>query len=139
MRPDEVQIYESILGDSRENPTTGLLTATQYLKDNRLLPRGFDKTTASPDIAVFGEAAQDDDFAGGGERVRFVVPVEGAGPYLVEVELRYQTISYRWAENLSTYDAPERFLSYFRSMSQASSVVVASAASESEGSPASAF
>ena len=143
VRPDEVQIYESILGDSRENPTTGLLTATQYLKDNRLLPRGFDKKTASPDIAVVGEAAQDDDFASGGDRVRYVVPVEGAGsgPYTVEVELRYQTISYRWAENLSTYDAPEprRFLSYFRSMSQASSVVVASAASKSEGSPASAF
>ena len=28
-------------------PTTGLLTATQYLKDNRLLPRGFDKATAA--------------------------------------------------------------------------------------------
>src|SRR4030095_12459839 len=49
-RADEVQIYESILGDSVETPTTGLLMATHYLKDNRLLPRGFDKTSASPDI-----------------------------------------------------------------------------------------
>ncbi|MGE3473521.1 MAG: hypothetical protein AB7O28_24470, partial [Vicinamibacterales bacterium] len=38
-RPDEVQIYEPILGDSKGAPTTGLVTATQYLKDNRLLPR----------------------------------------------------------------------------------------------------
>jgi hypothetical protein len=61
-------------------------------------------------------------------------PARGPGPYTVEVELRYQTISYRWAENLSTYDAPEprRFLSYFRSMSEASSVVVASAAKAKE-------
>src|SRR5262249_44925279 len=35
---DEVQIYESILGDANGGVTTGLLTATQYLKDNRLLP-----------------------------------------------------------------------------------------------------
>ena len=39
-RPDQVQIYEPILGDRTGVPTTGLLTATQYLKDNRLLPRG---------------------------------------------------------------------------------------------------
>ena len=45
-RPGEVQIYEPILGDPKGVPTTGLLTATQYLKDNRLLPRGFDKATA---------------------------------------------------------------------------------------------
>ena len=44
---DQVQIYESILGDRAGAPTTGLLTATQYLKDNRLLPRGFDKATAA--------------------------------------------------------------------------------------------
>ena len=36
-------------------PTTGLLTATQYLKDNRLLPRGFDKATAPPEIGVYGD------------------------------------------------------------------------------------
>src|SRR5207245_5313049 len=37
---DEVQIYESILGDSQGRVTTGLLTAVRYLKDNRVLPRG---------------------------------------------------------------------------------------------------
>ena len=46
-RPDEVQIYESIMGTPAGAPTTGLLQATQYLKDNRLLPRGFDKRTAA--------------------------------------------------------------------------------------------
>jgi hypothetical protein len=73
--------------------------------------------------------------------VRYAVPVDGGGPYTVEVELLYQTIGYRWADNLSTYEAPEpkRFVSYFRSMSQGSSVVVARATSKSEGSPASAF
>ena len=43
-----MQIYESIMGTPAGAPTTGLLQATQYLKDNRLLPRGFDKRTAAP-------------------------------------------------------------------------------------------
>ena len=53
-QPDQVQIYEPILGDAANVPTTGLLTATQYLKDNRLLPRGFDKATATAEIGVYG-------------------------------------------------------------------------------------
>ena len=61
-RADQVQIYEPILGDRVGAPTTGLLTATQYLKDNRLLPRGFDKATADKEIGVYGEAARDADF-----------------------------------------------------------------------------
>ena len=49
---DQVQIFESILGDEHGGVTTGLLTAVRYLKDNRLLPEGFDKTTADPAVAV---------------------------------------------------------------------------------------
>ena len=43
---DQVQIYESIMVDQAGAVTTGLLTAVRYVKDNRLLPRGFDKRTA---------------------------------------------------------------------------------------------
>jgi hypothetical protein len=126
-RPDQVQIYEPILGDRAGMPTTGLLTATQYLKDNRLLPRGFDKSTADPQIGVYGDAARDADFAGGGDRVHYAVPVSGSGPYSVEVELRYQSIAYRWAHNLESYKAsePARFVSYYAATSAGSSVVVA--------------
>ncbi len=128
-RSDQVQIYEPILGDRTGVPTTGLLTATQYLKDNRLLPRGFDKATAPAEIGVYGEAARDGDFGGSGDRVRFAVHVPAQGPYTVDVELRYQTIAYRWAHNLDGYDAPEprNFVSYYTSMSSSSSVVVARA------------
>ncbi|HUR33786.1 MAG TPA: hypothetical protein VM032_08310, partial [Vicinamibacterales bacterium] len=48
----QVQIYESVMGDASGRPTTGLLNAVRFLKDNRLLPQGFDKATASADIAV---------------------------------------------------------------------------------------
>ena len=128
---DQVQIYEPILGDRAGLPTTGLQTATQYLKDNRLLPRGFDKSTASPDIAVAGDAASDANFTGDGDRVQFAVPVRmsAGSPLRVEVELRYQAIGYRWAHNLEAYKAaePQRFLSYYQATVADSSVVVASA------------
>jgi hypothetical protein len=126
---DQVQIYEPILGDLNGKPTTGLLTATQYLKDNRLLPRGFDKATAPAEIAVAGGARQDADFGSGGDRVRYRVPVTGAGPYRVDVELRYQSIGYRWATNLESVkaDEPARFVQYYQATVPGSSVVVASA------------
>jgi hypothetical protein len=136
-QPDQVQIYEPVLGDRTGTPTTGLLTATQYVKDNRLLPRGFEKATAQAEIAVHGAAARDADFTGSGDRVRYAVDAPGAGPYTVEVELRYQPIGYRWAHNLEGYDAPEpkRFVSYYRSMSSSSSIVVAAATTQSSGQP----
>ena len=69
-RADEVQIYESIMADGTGAVTTGLLKGLRFIKDNRLLPQGFDKATAAPDIAVIGPAAADADFTGGGDRVR---------------------------------------------------------------------
>ena len=128
-RPDEVQIYEPILGDLAGVPTTGLLTATQYLKDNRLLPRGFDKATADAQVGVYGSASHDADFTGAGDLVHYAVDVRTTGPYSADVELRYQSIGYRWASNLEKYDAaePTRFVSYYKAMSSSSSVVVATA------------
>ena len=125
---DQVQIYEPILGDANNQPTTGLLFATHYLKDNRLLPRGFDKASADKDIGVYGSAAQDPDFTGDGDRVRYSVDVPaGGGPFQVDVELLYQPIGFRWAHNLEKYDAPEpkRFVNYFNAAAAASWVVVA--------------
>jgi hypothetical protein len=134
-RPDEVQVYESVMGDSKNQPTTGLLQATSFLKDNRLLPQGFDKTTAEPEIAVRGSAMQDPDFSGGGDRVRYVVDTNGAsGPFQVDAELRYQVISFRWADNLRSYNAPEpkRFVSYYDAMSSEASTVLARASQTME-------
>jgi hypothetical protein len=126
-RADEVQIYESIMGTPAGAPTTGLLQATQYLKDNRLLPRGFEKRTAAPEIAVIGGAAGDGDFTGDGDRVRYRIRLPGVAS--VDVELRYQPVGYRWAQNLAAYDAPEprRFVGYYNALAQFASVVVARA------------
>ena len=128
--PDQVQVYESVLVDEHGTTTTGLLTGVRYVKDNRLLPRGFDKTTAEPDIAVHGGAAPDEDFAGGSDRVRYVTDVSNAtGPLRVEAELWFQPIGFRWARTLADYDAFEttRFVGYYNAMAASSAVVLASA------------
>jgi hypothetical protein len=107
--------------------TTGLLSAVRYVKDNRLLPRGFDKRTAHQDIAVVGEASEDTDFTGAGDRVRYAVDVGNApGPFEIEAELWFQPISYRWAANLQPYNAEEtrRFTRYYQAMSSASAVML---------------
>jgi hypothetical protein len=128
--PDQVQIYESMMVDADGAITTGLLKGVRYIKDNRLLPRGFTKTSAASDIAVVGAASDDVDFVGGNDRTRYSVPVTGAdGPFQVEVELRFQPISFRWAANLKPYESSEtkRFVQYYETMSPASSAVLAAA------------
>ena len=130
--PGAVQIYESIMVDPKGAITTGLLKATGYVKDNRLLPRGFNKATAAKDVAVHGAAATDTDFTAGGDRVRYVIATAAAqGPFTVDMALNFQPIAYRWAQNLKHYDAVEtrRFVSYFESMSAASSTTLATARS----------
>jgi len=131
--PDQVQIYEPILGDASNMPTTGLLFATHYLKDNRLLPRGFDKTTADKDIGVYGSAMQDSNFTGDGDRVRYTVDVPArGGPFRVDVQLMYQSIGFRWAHNLEKYDAfePKRFVEYYNALAPESAVTVANASTQ---------
>jgi hypothetical protein len=126
---EQVQIYESIIGGANGAVTTGLLNGTQYLKDNRLLPRGFDKRSAEPDVAVHGAAADDPDFAGAGDRVSYAVAVGGAqGPFTVEAELLYQPVGFRWANNLKRYDKaaePRRFTSYYDAMASSSATLLA--------------
>lgn len=130
--PEQVQIYESIMGDHAGRVTTGLLAGVTYLKDNRVPPLGFDKRTAHPDVAVRGGAAEDADFGGGADRVRYVIALDDdpAGPLSVSAELWYQPIAFRWAHNLRPYAAavePRRFLSYFEAMAPTSGIRLARA------------
>ena len=126
--PDDVQIYEAIMEHYAGGPTTGLLNGVGYVKDNRLLPRGFEKASAEWDVAVRGAAEADADFTGGSDVVRYSTVVMGAaGPFAVAAELLYQPISYRWAQNLAGYDEfePQRFVRYYESMSKAAHQLLA--------------
>jgi hypothetical protein len=124
-----VQIFEPILGDAQDHVTTALLTATHYLKDNRILPAGFDKQTASPDIAVRGKAATDPAFLGGSATTSYEIPTAAAGPFAVKAELLYQPVGFRWAHNLAPYKAAEtqRFVTYYDQAARQSAIVIAAA------------
>ncbi len=130
---DQVEIYESILKDQDDRVTTGLLNAVGYLKDNRVLPHGFDKATAEKDIAVFGAALTDDGFTERGSRVRYSIPIgDAAGPFDVTAELWYQPVGFRWANNLKPYGGaaePRRFTGYYDSMGPGTAVTLARATS----------
>lgn len=118
-QPDQVQIYETVMVDTENRPTTALLRGTGYIKDNRLLPAGFDKNTVHPDIGVNGEAFEDPDFLAGGDSITYQIEIgEMDGPFMVEVQLLYQTIGYRWAENLRQVNSQgsAQFLHYYESV-----------------------
>ena len=125
--PDQVQIYEAVMVDGGGAVTTGLMQAERWIKDNRLLPDGFDAEGNEARIGVHGAAAGDTSFRAGADRIGYRVAVdESAGPFTVTVDLWYQPIGYRWAENLAAYDAFEtsRFVGYYRTMASGSAVRV---------------
>ena len=129
-KPEEVEIYEPILVDGQGKVTTGILNAARYIKDNRLLPAGFDKATADGDIKVVGNAADDPGFTDRGSVVRYVVPTSNAaGKLTILAELWYQPIGYRWAHNFASYKASEaqRMVKYFEGAAQDSAIVLAKA------------
>jgi hypothetical protein len=68
-------------------------------------------------------------FAGGADRVRYSIQAPGDGPHTIDVELRFQSIAFRWADNLRRYDAaePKTFLGYYDAMSSSSSEVLSRA------------
>jgi hypothetical protein len=117
--PDQVQIYETILHDATGEVTTELLRSAGYQKDNRLLPSGYDKRTAPDDIAVYGFASDDENFQANGDKIRYEIDVTGYElPFRVDVQLLYQAIGYRWAENIAQLESLEakRFGSYYQSI-----------------------
>jgi hypothetical protein len=99
-RADQVQVYESVMGDDADKVTYTLLRADGYLKDNRLLPQGFDNRLVPEEVKVVGPAAEDPDFIGGSDTVTYQVPVAASSRFDVRVELNYQPIAYNHAQDL---------------------------------------
>jgi mono/diheme cytochrome c family protein len=118
---DQVQVYEAILRDGAGRPTTGLADAVGYVKDNRLLPTGYDEDAPNQAIAVYGRAQDDKDFIGGSDRIQLSVDLGDApGPFSLSVELLYQPVGYRWLESLRSLSFPDaaQFLEYFSSVTR---------------------
>ena len=129
--PEQVQIYEAIMHNVGNEVTTTLLSAASYIKDNRLLPAGFDKTTVSDDIAPHGDAVSDSDFLAGSDTVTYRISTSGAaGPFSVEVKLLYQSIGYRWAQNDISSDTEKarEFASYYNAVPNLPELIAGSSA-----------
>jgi len=100
-RPNQVQIYEGVMLNTDNEVTYTLLRAAKFAKDNRLLPKGFDKSVAPADIAVYGRAAADDDFVGGADQVTYRVKTSGfKGPFTVTARLLFTAVSYPFVKDL---------------------------------------
>ncbi|MFC1943014.1 multiheme c-type cytochrome [Chloroflexota bacterium] len=104
---DQVQIYETIMQDTDNHITYTLLRAASCVKDNRMLPKGFDKSNVNQDIAVYGNALKDDDFTGGEDKLTYVVPVSSEGPFEVALSILYQPAGYQFLNDLSVDDTAE--------------------------------
>jgi hypothetical protein len=123
--PDQVQIYESIMGDVNGKATYVLLRGAQYLKDNRILPLGFEKGKSLKDTAVTGDAYADANFKGGGDEVTYRLQLKGAGPYTITAQLLYQEMGYRFAQSLFSHKDSliTGFNTSYQSMDKTPSVV----------------
>lgn len=97
---EQVQVYEPIMGNTDGNVTYTLLRAAEYLKDNRIPPVGFDKSSIPDDIAVRGAALADDNFNNGSDSVTYRITVPYTGYYTVYVELQFQTLAYGFIQDL---------------------------------------
>ena len=112
---EEVQVYEMIMADVNDEPTTVLERAKYALKDNRLPPIGFTDTHFAYDTcAVFGEALNDPNFnfdlaqGSGSDRINYWIPMEGyTGDLTVLAALKYQSIPRKWLDDMFSYSSEE--------------------------------
>lgn len=119
-RPEQVQVYESVMGDAAGERTYALLSAVRYLKDNRIPPRGFRSETAESAVLVRGVSEGDENFnadASGSDEVEYVVDLGGVrGRIEASVALWYQAVPPEAVERLQKGNgkASRQFSRFYR-------------------------
>jgi hypothetical protein len=92
-----------------------------------LIPPGTPKADLPEDIAVYGNAASDSNFISGGDLVTYQIDVSNAeGPFTINAELLYETLSYRFVQDLlkDKTSLTNRFGTYYQ-MADKTPLVVA--------------
>jgi hypothetical protein len=107
VRDTQVPIYESVMADETGLATYTLLRGATYLKDNRVLPRGWSGSHVDAANTRPAGVLEDNDFVGGQDRVHYAVPVSGQGPWRIDTWLHYQVLGARFAGELFRFDTPE--------------------------------
>jgi len=125
---NQVQIYQSLMQDVDGNVTYTLLRGSEYIKDNRIPPKGFRSDIENyEDIAIIGNANNDPDFnlnstgleGTGADEIVYKIPIsELDQQFNVKVELRYQTVSPGFLNNLFSYSQNKvmTFKQYYNSI-----------------------
>ena len=100
----QVQIYEFVMGDTKGQVTTVLEKAYVPLKDNRMVPEGFQETHFNYDtVKVAGKAIYDPDyFSGAGvEYISYAFPADMfTASSIIEIFLYYETVPESWLHDL---------------------------------------
>jgi hypothetical protein len=128
--PDQVQVYEAILGTTDGDVTWTLLRAGQVLKDNRIVPAGFDPSGVPDDVRPAGGCMQDPDFGFGRDEITYRIDGLPGSFYEVTVELRHQAIGYPYVKDLREYAADPivgRFLQLYDAVRPGSEVIAEAA------------
>ena len=128
--PDQVQIYEAVLGNTDKEPTCTLLRASQYLKDNRLTPIGLDPLTAPDDVRPVGQCLLDDDFGDGADTIAFSIDELKEESHTVVIELRHQAVGWAYVDDLREFQddpAVARFLDLYDAVLPGSELIAETA------------
>lgn len=123
---EEVPIYEMVMADANDQPTTVLENAAYPLKDNRLVPLGFSQSHSTYDTTlVAGLALLDENFnaaegseGSGSDRVIYRIAVDGyEGELTAEATVYYQSLPPRWMEEMFAFssDAIDSFKAMYES------------------------
>ncbi len=123
--PRDILVYEMVPGDANGRPTTTIVDMTKRLKDNRLLPKGWQHSGAN--AAETGPVGADHDlnFIAGSDGIDIDIPLRGRGAVEVSVRLHYQGIPPVWVDRLRDNDAPsaKRFVRLYDSRERMSELV----------------
>ena len=109
IQDDQVLIFEDVMGDVNGSPTFTLLRAAEHLKDNRLLPTGWNPSHPDAEhTGVYGAASEDESFVDGGDVVTYELNAPAVdGPYRIRAAFLYQTLSPRFAAELFSHSTSE--------------------------------
>jgi len=111
-KASQVQVYEAVVGGARIYSHGD----RALIKDNRLLPRGWDAKHADAAATRPIGVDADVDFVGGSDTVVYNIPLPDIKPlYTVEVALLFQPISPRYLASLFRVEHPEiaRFKKFY--------------------------
>ncbi|HOJ07672.1 MAG: T9SS type A sorting domain-containing protein [Ignavibacteriota bacterium] len=101
--------------DVDDSVTYTLLRASEFIKDNRIPPKGFTSTHPSYDTtAIYGNAFLDPDFnkenlteGTGSDIVNYRIPVTNGLTYKVYAQVCFQTIKPRVVGNMANINVPD--------------------------------